>query len=56
MRDPIFRKALSRFERATRADEMSGSRPPSEWNAITDEYNAAKTALIRMVEGTPSGT
>ena len=56
MRDPIFRKALNRFEKATRADEVSGLRPPEEWNAISDEYNFSRIALIRMVEGTPDGS
>ena len=54
MTDRIFRAALKRFENAVRAEEMVGARPPSEWNAVTDEYNHSRLALIRLVEGAPN--
>lgn len=49
--DQVFRRALKRYEKAVRAHEFLGSQPPEDRPSIEEEFQAARLALIRMVEG-----
>ena len=43
------RKALIRFERATRAHELRGAAHPESWDEINREFRVAKRELIKLI-------
>ncbi len=44
------RRILLRFERAIRADEMAGARPPEEHKGIANRYASARSAIEDLLD------